>query len=84
MDYWPHVAGKYASTFAQHYFITNLRVLTIFYDCCVCGLSCDCGLVCETAIRRNATVPIAESMCYFNRKILRSAILKYSQFKSSN
>ena len=83
MEYWPYVAGKYASTFAQH-FIINLRVLTIFYGCCVCGLSCDCGLNCETAIRRNPTAPSVETMCYFNRKILRSIKIRYSQFQSSN
>ena len=54
VDYWPHVDGTYTSHFTHHS-ITNLKVLTIFYDCCVCGLSCDCGLNCETAIRRNAT-----------------------------
>ena len=53
MEYWPHVDCKY----------------TIFYDCCVCGLSCNCGLNCKTAIRGNATAAIAETMCYLNRKI---------------
>ena len=68
MDYWPHLAGKYTSNFTHHS-ITNLKVLTIFYDSCVCGLSCDCALNCETTIRRNATAPIVETICYFNRKI---------------
>ena len=68
MDYWPHVGSKYTSNFI-HDSITSLKVVRIFYDCCVRGLSCDCGLNCETAIRRNATAPIVETMCYFNRKI---------------
>jgi len=83
MDYWPHVGRKYTSNFTQHS-ITNLKVLMIFYDCCVCGLSCDCGLNCETAIKRNATKPIVETMCYFNRKIPRTTRLRYSQFQSSH
>ena len=69
MEYWPHIDGKYTSNFTHHSF-KNLKVLTIFYDSCVCGLSCDCGLNCETAIRRNATESIVETMCYFNRKIV--------------
>jgi len=76
MDYWPHVAGKYTSNFTHHS-ITNLKVLTIFYDCCVCGLSCNCSLNCDTAIRRNASALILETMCYFNRKILRTTRLRY-------
>ena len=68
MAYWTHLVGKYKSNFTHHS-ITNLELLTIFCDCCVCGLSCDCGLNCETAIKRNATASILESMCYFNRKI---------------
>ena len=68
MEYWPHIARKYTSNFTHHS-NTNLKVLAIFYDSSVWGLSCDCGLNCETTIRRNATAPIAETMCYFNRKI---------------
>ena len=68
MEYCIHVDRKYTSNFTHHS-ITNLKVLTIFCDCYVCGLSCDCGLNCETAIKRNATASILESMCYFNRKI---------------
>ena len=68
MEYWPHVASKYSLNFT-HQSITNLKVLTIFYDFCVCGLSYDCGLNCETAIiLRNATAPTVEAMCYFNEK----------------
>ena len=68
MKNWPHIDCKYTSNFAHHS-NTNLKVLAISYDSSVCGLSCDCGLNCETTIRRNATTPIAETMCYFNRKI---------------
>ena len=68
MEYWPHVDCKYMSNFTHHC-ITNLKVLTIFHDSCVCGHFCDCGLNCETATRRNATASIVETMCYFNRKI---------------
>ena len=68
MEYWPHLDGKYTSDLTHHS-ITNLKVFTLFYDSCVCGLSCDCGLNCKTAIRRNATASIIKSMCYFNRKI---------------
>ena len=42
--------------------MTNLRVLTIFYDRSVCGFSCDCGSNCETAR------VIVETMHYFNRE----------------
>ena len=63
-EYSPHVGCKYTSNFTHHS-ITNLKVLTLFYDSCVCGLSCDC----KTAIRRNATMSMVESVCYFNRKI---------------
>ena len=38
MEYWPHVERKYASNFTYHS-ITNLKVITIFYDYCVSGLS---------------------------------------------
>ena len=68
VEYWPHLACKYTSIFT-HNSITNLKVLTFFYDSCVCGLSCDCGLNYKTAIRRNATAPMVESMCYISRKI---------------
>ena len=83
MEYWPHVASKYMSNFTHHS-MTNLRVLTIFDDRSVCGVSCDCGLNCETAIKRNATAPIIETMCYFNRKILRTTRPRYSEFQSSH
>ena len=49
MKYFTHVDRNYASNFTHHS-MTNLKVLTIFCDCCVYGLSCDCGLNCETAI----------------------------------
>ena len=49
------------SNFKRHS-ITNLRVLTIFYDCRVCGFSCDCSSNCETAR------VIVETMHYFNRE----------------
>ena len=68
MEYWPHLVRKYTSNFTHHS-ITNLKVLTLFDDSCVCGLSCDFGLNCKTAITRNATASMVESMCYFNRKI---------------
>ena len=68
MEYWPHLDCKYTSNFT-HISITNLKVFTLFYDSSVCGLSCDCGLNCKTAMRRNATVSMVESVCYFNRKI---------------
>ena len=68
MEYCTDLDRKYTSNFTHHS-ITNLKVLTILCDCCACGLSCDCGLNCETAIKRNATASILESMCYFNRKI---------------
>ena len=45
MEYCIHLGCKYTSNFTHHS-ITNLKVLTIFCDCCVCGLSCDCGLNC--------------------------------------
>ena len=61
MEYWTLVGGKYTSNFTHHS-ITNVKVLTIFCDCCLCGLSCDCGLNRETAIKRNATASILESM----------------------
>ena len=57
MEYCPHEVCKYISNFIHHC-ITNLKVPTMFNDCCVCGLSCDCGLNCETAIRRNTSAPI--------------------------
>ena len=68
MEYWTLVGRKYTSNFTHHS-ITNVKVLTIFCDCCVCGLSSDCGLNRGTAIKRNATASILEGMCYFNRKI---------------
>ena len=68
MEYCPHGGCKYTSNFTHHS-ITNLKVLTIFYNCCVCGLSCDFRVNCETAIRRNPTAPAEETMRYFNRKI---------------
>ena len=49
MEYFTHVDRNYTSNFTHHS-MTNLKVLTIFCDCCVYGLSCDCGLNCETAI----------------------------------
>ena len=67
-EYSPHVGCKYTSNFTHHS-ITNLKLVTIFYDCCVCGLCCNCGLNSETAITRNATAPIVETMYEFNRKI---------------
>ena len=67
-EYSPHVGCKYTSNFTHHS-ITNLKLLTIFYDCCFSGLCCYCGLNCETAITRNATSRNVETMCYFNRKI---------------
>ena len=60
-EYSPHVGCKYTSNFTHHP-ITNLKLLAIFYDCCVCGLCCKCGLNSETAITRNATAPIVETM----------------------
>ena len=66
-EYSPHVASKYTLNFTHHS-ITNLRILTIFYDSCVLW-SLHCGLNCETTIRRNASASIVETMCYFNRKI---------------
>ena len=45
MEYWSHAASKYTSNFTHHS-ITNLKVLPIFYDCCVSGLTCECGLNC--------------------------------------
>ena len=83
MDYWPHAGRKYTSNFTHHS-ITNLKVLTIFYDCCVCGISCDWGLNSETAFIRNATARIVETMCYFNRKIGLPDLRRYSQFHSSH
>ena len=83
IDYWPHVVSKYTLNFTHHS-ITNLKVLTIFYDCCDSGPSCDCGLNCETAIRRNATALIVETMFYFNRKILRTTRLRYRQSQSGH
>ena len=69
MEYWPDLAGKYRSNFT-HYPIPNPKVLTIFQILVFLhGLSCDCGLNCKTTIRRNATAPTVETMCYFNRKI---------------
>ena len=68
MEYWPHLDCKYTSNF-PHHSITDLKVLTLFNDSCVCGLICDCGLNCKTAIRRNAKASMKESMCYFNRKV---------------
>ena len=68
LEYWTHVVCKYTSNFTHHS-ITNLKVLTIFCDSSVSGLPCDCGLSCETAIKRNGTASILESMFYFNRKI---------------
>ena len=68
MEYCTHVGRNYTSNFT-HRSITSLKLLTIFYDSCVCGHFCDHGLNCETAIRRNATASIVEIMCYFNRKI---------------
>ena len=68
MEYWTHVDGNYTSNFTHHS-ITNLKLLTIFYDSFISGVFCDYGLNCETGIRRNATASIVETMCYFNRKI---------------
>ena len=65
MEYCTHLGRKYTSNLTYHS-ITNLKVFTIFCDSSVSGLSCDCGLNCETAIKRNATAFILESMCYFN------------------
>ena len=42
-EYSPYVACEYTSNFTHHS-ITNLKLLTIFYECCVCGLCCNCGL----------------------------------------
>ena len=67
-EYWTLVGRKYTSNFTHHS-IASVKVLTIFCDCCECGLSCDCGLNRGTAIKRNATASILESMSYFNRKI---------------
>lgn len=47
--------------------ITNLKVRTILYDCCVCAFSYRCGLNCET-INGNATA-IVQTTRYFNREI---------------
>ena len=60
-EYSPHVGCKYTSNFTHHS-ITNLKLLTIFYHCCVCGLCCNCGLNPYTAITRIATGPIVETM----------------------
>ena len=81
MEYWTCVGRKYTSNFTHH-FITSLKVLRTFCDCCVCGLSCDCGLTCETAIKRNTTASIFESMCYFNRK-LRLSHLGVASFREA-
>ena len=68
MEYYTHLDCKYTSNFTHHS-ITSLKLLTIFYDSCVCGHFCDHGLNCETAIRRNETASIVEAKCFFNRKI---------------
>ena len=68
IESWPRLDCKYTSNFT-HYSITNLKVLTLFYDFCACGLCCDCVLNYQTAIKRNATASIVETMCYFKRKI---------------
>ena len=40
MEYWSHVGRKYTSKFTHHS-ITNLKIVPIFYGCCVCGLTCE-------------------------------------------
>ena len=60
-EYSPHVGCKYTSNFTHHS-ITNLKLLTIFYDCFVSGLCCNCGLNSQTTVTRNATPPIVETM----------------------
>ena len=69
MEYWLHVAGKYIYVKFYTSFYPKSESTYDISDSCVSGLSCDCGLNCKTAIRRNATAPIVETMCYFNRKI---------------